>query len=103
MLSFIDWPVLARQAALVIVPLIMAQIQLPGELADLISAPAVEIVATGITALGTVLVGYVIYLGQRREQPAAKIEAVAELPEVRAISLNDADMAADIPSGKVIP
>lgn len=36
-------------------------------------------------------------------EPKVMIEAVAALPEVRVISLNDADMAADIPSGKVIP
>ncbi len=95
-MSWIDWPVLARQLLLVIVPVLVSRGLLPEYLAD----PVVEL-ATYL--LGTLLVGYVIYLGQRREQPEAKIEAVAALPEVRVISLNDADMAADIPSGKVIP
>lgn len=96
MLPFIDWPVLARQLSLVLVPLLVSNGIVPAYLAD----PVIELAAY---LLGTVLVGYVIYLGQRRERPAAKIEAVAEMPEVRAVSLNDADMAADIPSGKVIP
>ena len=96
MFSWIDWPVLTRQLLLVLVPVLVSRGLLPEYLAD----PVVEL-ATYL--LGTLLVGYVIYLGQRREQPEAKIEAVAALPEVRAISLNDADMAADIPSGKVIP
>lgn len=103
MFPFIDWPVLARQAALIAVPLLLARLNLPPELAGAISEPAVAVLSALIVAAGSVLVGWVVYLGQRREQPAAKIEAVAEMPEVRAISLNDADMAADIPSGKVIP
>lgn len=96
MFSWIDWPVLVRQLLLVIVPVLVSKGILPDYLADPLTELAVYL-------LGTVLVGYVIYLGQRREQPSAKIEAVAALPEVRVISLNDADMAADIPSGKVIP
>lgn len=95
-MSFIDWPVFARQLALVFVPLLVSKGIVPAYLAD----PAIELLAY---LLGTVLVGWVIWLGQKRESPAAKIEAVASLPEVRVISLNDADMAADIPSGKVIP
>ena len=95
-MSWIDWPVLVRQLLLVVVPVLVSKGVLPGYLAE----PQTEL---AVYLLGTLLVGYVIYLGQRREQPEAKIEAVAALPEVRVISLNDADMAADIPSGKVIP
>jgi hypothetical protein len=85
-MSWIDWPVLARQLLLVIVPVLVSRGLLPEYLAD----PVVEL-ATYL--LGTLLVGYVIYLGQRREQPAAKIEAVAEMPEVKAVKVKDADLA----------
>lgn len=85
-MSWIDWPVLARQLLLVIVPVLVSWGVVPEYLAD----PVVEL-ATYL--VGTLLVGYVIYLGQRREQPAAKIEAVAEMPEVKAIKVKDADLA----------
>lgn len=101
MLNWIDWPVLSRQAALIIVPLIMARVQLPAELADVISAPAVEVVAAVIAAGGTAIVGWVIWIGQRREQPDAKIEAVAELPEVRKVQVKS-DVLADSLGPKVV-
>lgn len=85
-MSWIDWPVLVRQLLLVIVPVLVSKGILPDYLADPLTELAVYL-------LGTVLVGYVIYLGQRREQPAAKIEAVAEMPEVKAIKVKDADLA----------
>lgn len=95
MLSFIDWPVLARQLALVIVPLLVSKGIVPAYLAD----PVIELAAY---LLGTVLVGYVIYLGQRREQPAAKIEAVAALPQVDVVVVADPALADAIPNDKVI-
>jgi len=102
-MSWINWPVLARQAALIIVPVLLAKVSLPASIVSAISEPAIEVVSAAMVIAGAWIVGWVVWIGQRREQPAAKIEAVAALPEVRAISLNDADMAADIPSGKVIP
>lgn len=50
--------------------------------------------------------GYALWAwwkAKRAAEPERIIEKAAALPEVRAISLNDAHMAADIPSGKVIP
>ena len=94
-MSWIDWPVLARQLLLVIVPVLVSRGLLPEYLAD----PVVEL-ATYL--LGTLLVGYVIYLGQRREQPSAKIEAVAALPQVDVVVVADPALAQSIPSSKVI-
>ena len=91
----IDWSVLARQLLLVFVPVLVSRGLLPEYLAD----PVVEL-ATYL--LGTLLVGYVIYLGQRREQPAAKIEAVAALPQVDVVVVADPALAQSIPGGKVI-
>lgn len=94
-MSWIDWPVLARQLALVLVPLLVSKGIVPAYLAD----PVIELAAY---LLGTVLVGYVIYLGQRREQPAAKIEAVAALPQVDVVVVADPAIADAIPNDKVI-
>ena len=94
-MSWIDWPVLVRQLLLVIVPVLVSKGILPDYLADPLTELAVYL-------LGTVLVGYVIYLGQRREQPAAKIEAVAALPEVDVVVVADPALAQAIPSDKVI-
>lgn len=95
MMSWIDWPVLARQLSLVLVPLLVSKGIVPAYLAD----PVIELAAY---LLGTVLVGYVIYLGQRREQPAAKIEAVAALPQVDVVVVADPALADAIPNDKVI-
>lgn len=95
MMSWIDWPVLARQLSLVLVPLLVSKGIVPAYLAD----PVIELAAY---LLGTVLVGYVIYLGQRREQPAAKIEAVAALPQVDVVVVGDPAIADAIPNDKVI-
>ena len=94
-MSWIDWPVLARQLLLVIVPVLVSKGVLPGYLAEPLTELAVYL-------LGTLLVGYVIYLGQRREQPEAKIEAVAALPQVRVVEVKSPALAADIPSPKVV-
>lgn len=94
MFSWIDWPVLTRQLLLVLVPVLVSRGILPDYLAD----PMIEL-ATYL--FGTVLVGWVIYLGQRREQPAAKIEEVAQMPEVTKIKVDSFQLAADVPSRKV--
>ena len=94
-MSWIDWPVLVRQLLLVIVPVLVSKGILPGYLAEPLTELAVYL-------LGTLLVGYVIYLGQRREQPEAKIEAVAALPQVRVVEVKSPALAADIPSPKVV-
>ena len=93
-MSWIDWPVLVRQLLLVIVPVLVSKGILPDYLADPLTELAVYL-------LGTVLVGYVIYLGQRREQPAVKIEEVEQLPEVKKIEVADFKLAAEVPSRKV--
>ncbi len=95
MLAWIDWPVLSRQLLLVIVPVLVSRGLVPGYLAD----PFVELMTY---VCGTLLVGFVIWLGQRREQPAAKIEAVAEMPQVDVVIVKDQDLATDIPSHKVV-
>ena len=59
MFSWIDWPVLTRQLLLVLVPVLVAKGWLPVYLAD----PLVEL-ATYV--FGTLVVGWVIWLGQRR-------------------------------------
>ena len=94
MFSWIDWPVLIRQLLLVLMPVLVAKGWLPVYLAD----PIVEL-ATYL--LGTLVVGWVIWLGQRREQPEAKIAETAALPEVRAIEVIDPVLASDIPNLKV--
>ncbi|WP_420104165.1 hypothetical protein [Bosea sp. (in: a-proteobacteria)] len=97
----IDWAVLARQLALILVPLILSWIRLPPELAQMISGPMVEVLAGAILVGGTALVGWVIYLGQRREKPAVKIAETAELPGVKRIVVADPGMAVEVPSLKV--
>lgn len=98
-----NWSVFARQLALILVPLILSRVSLPPALADAISAPAVDLLSAGIVAGGVWLVGWVVWLGQRREEPAAKIEETAKLPEVRHIAVKDPNLAEDIPSPKVTP
>lgn len=93
-MSWIDWPVLVRQLLLVIVPVLVSK----GVLPDYLAEPLTEL---AVYLLGTLLVGYVIYLGQRREQPAVKIEEVAQLPEVKKIEVADFKLAAEVPSRKV--
>ena len=72
MFGWIDWPVLTRQLLLVVVPVLVSRGILPDYLAD----PVVEL-ATYL--LGTLLVGWVIWLGQRREAPAIKIAEAERL------------------------
>lgn len=95
MFSWIDWPVLTRQLLLIIVPVLVAKGILPEYLAD----PVVE-AATYI--LGTLVVGWVVWLGQRREQPAKKIEEVAQLPQVEKVEVKSERLAQAIPSPKVV-
>lgn len=94
MFSWIDWPVLTRQLLLVLVPVLVSRGILPAYLAD----PIVELLTY---VLGTALVGWVIWLGQRREQPEIKIAETAALSEVRAIEVKDPVLAGDIPNLKV--
>lgn len=82
----IDWPVLIRQLLLVFVPVLVSRGIVPAYLAD----PLVELVAY---LLGTVIIGWVIWLGQRREVPEAKIAEVAALPQVGMIVVDDPAVA----------
>ena len=81
----IDWNVLARQIALILVPVLLDRLRLPQALVDAISGPVADLLATGIVVAGGVLVGWVVLIGQRREKPAKKIEEVAKLPEVSTV------------------
>lgn len=99
----IDWNVFARQVALVLVPLLLSWVRLPPALAEVISGPAVDLLAALLVMGGFWLVGWVIWLGQRREKPAAKIEETAKLPEVAQIKVNDPSIARAVPSLKVTP
>lgn len=96
-----DWNVLARQFALILIPVVLAKMDISGPLSEVIAGPLADLFATLIVSAGFALVGWVVWLGQRREKPAAKIEEVADLGVVRHIELNDAETAADIPSAKV--
>lgn len=98
---FIDWSVLARQAALIFVPLLLSWLRLPQSVVDMISGPVADLLATGLVIAGTAIVSWVIWLGQRREKPEIKIAEVAALPEVRQIKVADPVLAGDIPSMKV--
>ena len=80
-----DWTVLARQAALIFVPLLLSWLRLPQTIVDMISGPVADLLATGLVLAGTALVGWIVWLGQRREKPKNKIEEVAKLPEVAAV------------------
>ena len=91
----IDWPVLARQIALVLVPLAVSR----GILPDYLAGPVTDLAAY---VLGTVIVGWVIAIGQRREQPKAKIAAVASLPTVTKVEVKSEALANSIPSRKVV-
>jgi len=95
-LGLIDWPVLTRQILLIVVPMLVAR----GVVPESMSGPLVE-AATYV--IGTVIVGYVVWRGQRRERPDEKIAAVAELPVVREIRLTDPVLAIETPSPKVRP
>lgn len=93
-LALINWPVLTRQIALVVVGVFLARGVLPedmrGPVADLLE-----------TVLNSLFGAVVIWLGQRREAPAAKIAEVAALPQVEAVKVNDLQIAVDVPSPKV--
>jgi hypothetical protein len=95
MFSWIDWPVLIRQLLLVAVPVLVAKGWLPVYLAD----PLVDL-ATYL--LGTVVVGWVIWIGQRREKPEVKIAETAALPQVGAIIVDDPAVAKAVTSPKVV-
>lgn len=98
----IDWSVLARQAALVLVPLLVSWLGLPEQLSHVISGPLVEIVSALLIIGGGAIVLKVIAIGQKREQPAAKIEEVAKLPHVAKVEVKSEALAATIPSPKVV-
>jgi len=86
--------VFARQIALVAVGYMSGRGILPAEM----SGPVVDVLASAIVwAIGAL----VIWFGQRREAPAAKIAEVADLPDVRAIKVADPALASGVPSAKV--
>lgn len=71
-MSFINsWPVFARQIALVVTPLFLSyavsKLNLPQSVADLISAPVVDLLELAIVPLGVGIIGWVIRIGQKRE------------------------------------
>lgn len=71
-MSFINsWPVLARQFALILTPLFLSyavsKLSLPQSVADLISAPVVDLLELAIVPLGVGIIGWVIRIGQKRE------------------------------------
>lgn len=94
-MNWIDWPVLTRQLLLVVVPVLVSWGFLPEYLAN----PVVDL-ATYI--IGTLVVGWVILIGQRREQPAAKIAETAALPQVEKVEVKSERLADSIPSNKVV-
>ena len=98
-----DWSVFARQLALVLVPVLLTYFRLPPELAQVISGPMVEVLSAAIFFGGFWLVGWIVWIGQRRERPAEKIEAAAKLPDVAQIVVVDPRLANEIPSPKVTP
>lgn len=98
----IDWLVLARQLALVVVPLVVAKLELPDTLSQAVSGPLVELVAAGVVIAGSALVGWIIVIGQKREQPKEKIAAVAALSSVEKVEVKSEALAASIPSPKVV-
>ena len=98
----IDWSVLARQVALIIVPLVIANLKLPDTLAQALSGPLVDIIASLLVIGGSALVGWVIWIGQRREQPKEKIAEVAKLPAVAKVEVKSEALANSIPSPKVV-
>jgi hypothetical protein len=102
MLDKIDWAVLARQAALIIVPVIVSRLALPDTIAQALSGPLVELVSAGLVIGGSLLVGWVVWVGQRREQRDMKILAVAEMPSVSKVEMKSEAVAASIPSSKVV-
>jgi len=72
MMSFINsWPVFARQLALILTPLLLnyaiARLSLPQSVADVISAPLMEIIELMIVPTGGLLLGWVVMIGQKRE------------------------------------
>lgn len=98
----IDWPVLARQAALVLVPLLVSWLGLPDPLSQVISGPLVEVVSAILIIAGGAIVLKVIAIGQKREEPAAKIEEVAKLSQVSKVEVKSEALASSIPSSKVV-
>jgi hypothetical protein len=102
MLDKIDWPVLARQAALVCVPLLVSWLGLPESLSLVISGPLVEVVSAVLIIVGGAVVLKVIAIGQAREQPKAKIEEVAKLSQVSKVEVKSEALADSIPNSKVV-
>ncbi|UQS95239.1 hypothetical protein Pam5_23 [Pseudanabaena phage Pam5] len=66
-----SWPVFARQIALIITPLLLnyavTRLSLPQSVADLISAPVVDLVELAVVPLGLMILGWVVAIGQKRE------------------------------------
>jgi hypothetical protein len=98
----IDWPVFARQIALVVVPLLVSWLGLPESLSLVISGPLVEVVSAVLIIVGGAIVLKVIAIGQAREQPKAKIEEVAKLSQVSKVEVKSEALADSIPNSKVV-
>lgn len=94
MFSWIDsWPVLARQIALILVPMLLTYFRVPQAVAGAIAGPFSEVIAIILTGAGITVVGWIIRIGQRREKPETKLQEVAKLVEERKIDPIDATIA----------
>lgn len=91
----IDWMVLARQIALVAVPVAVSR----GILPDYLAGPVTDFLSY---ILGTVVVGAVIAVGQHLAQPEQQIAAVAALPSVEKVTVTSGKLADSIPNDKVV-
>ena len=97
-----SWPVLARQFALMLIPIALTYFKVPQAISDAISGPLVEVAAWAITAAGLLVLGWIISIGQRREKAKNKIAEVAKLPQVEKVEVTSEKLAASIPSRKVV-
>lgn len=90
----VDWSVLVRQMLLILVPILVQR----GLLPEYLSGPVTDALTY---LLGTVLVAYVVWRGQRRERLQEKLANIAESPEVKEIRVDDPQLASVVPSAKV--
>ncbi|MGL5363722.1 MAG: hypothetical protein ACRDBH_12640 [Bosea sp. (in: a-proteobacteria)] len=91
----IDWNVLARQLALVIVPVAVAK----GIVPEALSGPLVDFLAY---VIASIIVAVVIWVGQYFAQPDQKIAAAADLDAVEKVTVKTPETAMRIPSPKVV-
>lgn len=66
-----SWPVFARQIALIVTPILLSyavqRLSLPQSVADVISAPLVQLVELAVIPAGLLFLGWIVKLGQKRE------------------------------------